>query len=310
MPFRNAFETQAGADGNRIESRRPYARVVRRLFVTGALTALVCGAVLGVPTAPGAWAQPDVAPAGAVVAAPDGPAQAWLLADLDSGQVLASKDASGVHAPASTIKPLLAMVVLDHLNPNSFARANQSHTQVECSCVGLVPGHAYTTTQLLSGLLMVSGNDAANMLADMLGGQQVAVAAMNAKAQQLGAVHTKASSPSGLDGPGWETTTTPYDLALIYRQALKYPLIAQIFAAQTAPFPAKDGTLKQIDAQNELLTRYPGDYAGKIGYTDLARNTFVTAAQRNGRHLLVVLMYSSGDYYGQSTRLLDWGFGH
>lgn len=265
-------------------------------------------ALSAVHITPVASAQPGIERAGAVVAPPDGPAQAWLLADLDSGQVLASKGPNDAHAPASTIKPLLAMVVLDHLKPNAFARANQSHTQVECSCVGLVPGHPYTTTQLLSGLLMVSGNDAANMLADMLGGQKVAVAAMTAKAQQLGAVHTKASSPSGLDGPGWETVTTPFDLALIYRQALKYPLIAQIFAAHTAPFPAKDGSLEQIDAQNDLLTSYPGDYAGKIGYTDLARNTFVTAAQRNGRRLLVVLMYSTGDYYGQSTRLLDWGF--
>jgi len=268
-------------------------------------TALVFSAVL---TAPIGWAAPDVQPAGAVIAPPDGPAQAWLVADLDTGQVLGSRDPNGSHAPASTIKPLLAMVVLDHLNPNSFARANQSHTQVECSCVGLVPGQAYTTTQLLAALLMVSGNDAANMLADMLGGQRVAVAAMNAKAQALGARSTHASSPSGLDGPGWETTTTPYDLALIYRQALKYPLIVQIFASQSASFPGKDGNPRKLDAQNELLTRYPGDFAGKTGYTDLARNTYVTAAQRNGRRLLVVLMYGTGELYGQAIGLFDWGF--
>ncbi len=274
---------------------------MRRLF---AATALALTAVLTATVTPVAAALPDAQPAGAVVAPPDGPAQAWLVADLDSGQVLGSRDPTGSHAPASTIKPLLAMVVLDHLNPNSFARANQSHTQVECSCVGLVPGQAYTTTQLLSGLLMVSGNDAANMLADMLGGQRVAVAAMNAKAQSLGARSTRASSPSGLDGPGWETLTTPYDLALIYRQALKYPLIAQIFQSRTAPFPGKT-----LQAQNQLLTDYPGDFAGKTGYTDLARKTLVTAAQRNGRRLLVVLMYGDGDLYGQATRLFDWGFG-
>ena len=265
-----------------------------------AATAIALTAAL---TAPVASALPDVQPAGAVVAPPDGPAPAWLVADLDSGKILGSRDPTGVHAPASTIKPLLAMVVLDHLNPNAAARANQSHTQVECSCVGLVPGQAYTTTQLLAGLLMVSGNDAANMLADMLGGQRVAVAAMNAKAQALGARSTRASSPSGLDGPGWETLTTPYDLALIYRQALKYPLIAQIFATPTAAFPGKT-----LTAQNELLARYPGDFAGKTGYTDLARKTFVTAAARNGRHLLVVLMYGSGDLYGQAIDLFDWGF--
>lgn len=59
---------------------------------------------------------------------------------MDTGQVLASKDPNGSYAPASTIKPLLAMVVLDHLRPDNFARANESHTKVECSCVGLKPG--------------------------------------------------------------------------------------------------------------------------------------------------------------------------
>jgi D-alanyl-D-alanine carboxypeptidase (penicillin-binding protein 5/6) len=278
---------------------------VRRLF---AATALALGTVLTAITAPVALAAPSIDPAGAGAAPPDGPAQAWLVADLDSGKVLGSRDPTGSHAPASTIKPLLAMVVLDHLNPNSFARANKSHTEVECSCVGLVPGQAYTTTQLLSGLLMVSGNDAANMLADMLGGQRVAVAAMNAKAQALGARSTRASSPSGLDGPGWETVTTPYDLALIYRQALKYPLIAQIFQSPSASFPGKDGSPRTIEGQNELLTRYPGDFAGKTGYTDLARKTLVTAANRNGRRLLVVLMYGNGDLYGQAIGLFDWGF--
>jgi serine-type D-Ala-D-Ala carboxypeptidase (penicillin-binding protein 5/6) len=135
---------------------------------------------------PTASAEPGIQPSGAV-GLPDGPAQAWLLADLDSGRILASRDPSAQHAPASTIKPLLAMVVLDNLRPDNFARANKSHTEVECSCVGLEPGQAYTTRQLLEALLMVSGNDAANMLADMLGGQQVAVAAMNRKAAAVGA---------------------------------------------------------------------------------------------------------------------------
>ncbi len=133
--------------------------------------------------APVASADPSVQPAGAV-AIPDGPAPVWLLADLDTGRILASRDPYATHAPASTIKPLLAMVVLDNLRPDNFARANRSHTEVECSCVGLKPGQPYTTRQLLEALLMVSGNDAANMLADMLGGQRVAVAAMNRKAAE------------------------------------------------------------------------------------------------------------------------------
>jgi serine-type D-Ala-D-Ala carboxypeptidase (penicillin-binding protein 5/6) len=251
--------------------------------------------------APIASAEPAVQPA--AVAVPDGPAEAWLLADLDSGRILASREPNAQHAPASTIKPLLAMVVLDNLRPENFARANQSHTEVECSCVGLTPGQPYTTRQLLEGLLMVSGNDAANMLADMLGGQRVAVAAMNRKAAALGARSTKAASPSGLDGPGWESTTTPYDLAVIYRAALTYPLIAQIFQERSADFAGKT-----ITAQNELLTRYPGAIAGKTGFTNLARHTFVAAAQRGARRLVVVEMYGQGDLYGQAIGLFDWGF--
>lgn len=273
---------------------------MRRLF---AATALALGTALTATTAPLALAQPSIEPADAVVAPPDGPAEAWLVADLDSGRVLAAKDPNGSHAPASTIKTLLALVVVDHLNPNSFARANSSHERVECSCVGLTPGQPYTTRQLLEGLLMVSGNDAANMLADMLGGQRVAVARMNAKAQQLGARSTRAGSPSGLDGPGWESVTTPHDLAVIFRAALANPLIAYILRQPSAQFPGKT-----ITAQNELLSRYPGDLGGKTGYTGLARKTYVGAAQRGNRRLVVVQMYGTGDLYGQATGLFDWGF--
>lgn len=247
-----------------------------------------------------ALAQPQ--PAGAVTL-PEGPAQAWLVADLDSGRVLASRNPYEPHAPASTIKVLLAMVVLDHLNPDNFARANASHTKVECSCVGLEPGQPYTVRELLSALLMVSGNDAANMLADMLGGQRAAVAAMNRKAALVGAKSTRASSPSGLDGPGWESITTPHDLAVMLRAALKYPLIAQIMRSPSAPFPGKT-----LTNQNELLSRYPGDIAGKTGYTNLARKTYVGAAQRGNRRLVVVQMYGTGDLYSQAIGLFDYGF--
>jgi D-alanyl-D-alanine carboxypeptidase (penicillin-binding protein 5/6) len=285
----------------RVRCHRPPAR---RLLAAAAL-AVVTALIPGISATP-AWAQPDVEPSG-VQSLSEGPAQAWLVADLDTGRMLASRDPYGSYAPASTIKVLLAMVVLDNLHPNAFARANQSHTRVECSCVGLTPGQAYTTRQLLDGLLLVSGNDAANMLGDMLGGARAAVARMNAKAQQLGARNTRAASPSGLDGPGWESTTTPHDLGVLFRAALAYPLIAHVMRQPSALFPDKD-SYREIVNQNELLTRYPGDLGGKTGYTNLARKTYVGAAQRNGRRIVVVQMFGTGDLYGQATQLLDWGF--
>jgi D-alanyl-D-alanine carboxypeptidase (penicillin-binding protein 5/6) len=145
------------------------------------------------------------------------------------------------------------------------------------------------------------------MLGDMLGGYRAAIMRMTAKAHALGANSTRAMSPSGLDGPGWETITTPRDLGMIFRAALGYPLIAQIMRQPSAQFPGRTGA-KTIYNQNELLARYPGDLGGKTGFTNLAGKTYVGAAQRGNRRLVVVLMKGSGDLYGQATSLLDWGF--
>jgi D-alanyl-D-alanine carboxypeptidase (penicillin-binding protein 5/6) len=270
------------------------------------LAALSITLSAAVMVAPPALAEPSIQPASAVDL-PQGPAQAWLLADLDNGRILASRNPSEPHAPASTIKALLAMVVLDQLPLTAVITATPANTDVECSCVGIKDGRAYTVRQLLDGLMLVSGNDAANTLAEGLGGYQAAVARMNAKAVALGARNTRASSPSGLDGPGKESVTTPFDLAVIYRAALHYPAFAAIVRQPSSLFPTDDGP-KKIVNQNELLQRYPGTLVGKTGYTDLAQHTFVGAAHRNGHNLVVVQMYGSGDMYGQAIGLLDWGF--
>jgi serine-type D-Ala-D-Ala carboxypeptidase (penicillin-binding protein 5/6) len=274
---------------------------VRKLLA--ALSITLSAAVL---VAPPVWAEPNIQPAGAVDL-PQGPAQAWLLADLDNGRILASRNPYEPHAPASTIKALLAMVVLDQLPLNAVITATPTNADVECSCVGVKAGRAYTVRQLLDGLMLVSGNDAANTLAEGLGGYQAAVAKMNAKAVALGARNTHPSSPSGLDGPGMESITTPFDLAVIYRAALHYPAFAAIVRQPSSLFPTDDGP-KKIVNQNELLTRYPGTLVGKTGFTNLAQHTFVGAAQRNGHNLVVVQMYGDGDMYGQAVGMLDWGF--
>ncbi len=215
------------------------------------LAALTITLSAAVVVAPPVWAEPGIEPAGAV-GIPEGPAQAWLLADLGNGRILASRNPYEPHAPASTIKALLAMVVLDQLPLNAVIAAQPANTDVECSCAGVKAGRAYTVRQLLDGLMLVSGNDAANTLAEGLGGYQAAVARMNAKAAALGARNTHASSPSGLDGPGMESITTPFDLAVIYRAALRYPAFAAIVRQPSSLFPTDDGPHKIVN-QNELL---------------------------------------------------------
>lgn len=262
------------------------------------------------PVAP-AYAEPNVQPAGSMPI-PDGPSPAWIIADLNSGQVLAGRDMYGAYPPASTIKVLLALTALDELRLDSAVVASPANAQVECNCAGIKAGQTYTVRQLLDGLLLVSGNDAANTLADMLGGYDVAVDKMNIKAVSIGATNTHAASPSGLDGPGGSGWTTPHDLAAIFRAAMANPVFAQITAQPAAMFPTPAGE-KPLISQNELLTRYPGAIGGKTGYTNAARKTFVGAAERNGRRLVVAMMYGvvregGPTYWDQAATLLDWGF--
>lgn len=282
-----------------------------RKFIA-ALAALPTAACLALGTAATPQARADdMQPIGSVPI-PDGPAQTWILADLDSGQVLAARDQYVQHPPASTIKVLLALVVLDEVPLDSTVVADVADTQVECNCVGVKPGRSYTARQLLDGLLLVSGNDAANTLAHLLGGAEATVAKMNAKAASLGATGTHASTPSGLDGPGGSGASTAHDLAVIFRAAMANPTFAHITAEPSAMFPSDTG-YQPITNQDELLTRYPGAIGGKTGFTDAARKTFVGAANRGGRRLVVAMMYGlvkpgGPTYWDQAGSLFDWGF--
>ncbi|MGH3563105.1 MAG: D-alanyl-D-alanine carboxypeptidase family protein [Mycobacterium sp.] len=279
---------------------------MRKLVAVIAAFLAVCAAV-GSPSAPADISQP----AGSLPI-PDGPAPNWIIADLDTGQVLAGQDAYAVHPPASTIKVLLALVALDELNLDSTVVADVADTQVECNCVGIRPGGSYTARQLLDAVLLVSGNDAANTLADMLGGFDTAVAKMNAKAAAIGATDTQATTPSGLDGPGGSGWSTPHDLAVIFRTALANPVFAEITAAPSAIFPGEGGEHPIVN-QDELLQRYPGAIGGKTGFTNAARKTFVGAAARDGRRLAIAMMYGlvrggGPTYWDQAASLFDWGF--
>jgi serine-type D-Ala-D-Ala carboxypeptidase (penicillin-binding protein 5/6) len=283
---------------------------MRKLMATLAAL-LTVTATFGAATASTCRADVDLQPAGSLPI-PDGPAQTWIVADLDSGQVLAGRDQNVAHPPASTIKVLLALVALDELNLNSTVVANAADTEVECNCVGVKPGRTYTARQLLDGLLLVSGNDAANTLAQMLGGPDATVAKMNAKAAALGAPNTQAATPSGLDGPGGSGFSTAHDLAVIFRAAMANPVFAQITAEPSAMFPGDHGD-EPIVNQDELLQRYPGAIGGKTGFTDAARKTFVGAAARGGRRLVIAMMYGlvkegGPTYWDQAGHLFDWGF--
>jgi D-alanyl-D-alanine carboxypeptidase (penicillin-binding protein 5/6) len=284
---------------------------VRKLLVAlAALPAILATAAPGATGPAGGDTGVQQPPGSAPI--PNVAAPAWIVADLDSGQVLASRYQDAAYPPASTIKVLLALVVLDELSLDATVVVNEGDVDVGCSCVGVEVGRSYTARQLLDGLLVVSGNDAANALAHMLGGQQAAVAKMNAKASSLGAINTRAPSPSGLavGDPRDPGATTARDLAVIFRAAMAKPVFAEITAERSAMFPG-DGGQRKIDNIDEMLQRYPGTIGGKTGYTPLAHTTFVGAASRNDRRLVVAMLYddeSAQRYWEQAAHLLDWGF--
>ena len=261
-----------------------------------------------------------VLPAGAPPLPADIAASGWVVADAETGEVLAAKDPHGRYRPASTIKMLLALVALDTLNLDTVVTATAEDANAEGSAVGLGKGGTYTNRQLMQGLVMASGNDAAHALASQLGGDDAAVKKMNALAEKLGALDTRTATPSGLDGPGM--SSSPYDLAVIFHAALQNPTFAELIHTETVQFPGfpKDPTIPEdqdrpgftLANDNQLLYNYDGALGGKTGFTDDARHTYVGAAQRNGRTLLVTLMGGEAQPirpWEQAARLLDYGFG-
>ncbi len=234
----------------------------------------------------------------------------FVVADLDSGAVLAVRAPHARHRPASTIKVLTALVALRALDPDLVVDGVPADLAVEGSRAGIGPGGRYTVRELLAGLLLNSGNDTAAALARALGGDAATVAAMADAAADLGALDTRPATPSGLDAPG--AATSAYDLVLLFRAALAEPLFAQTITTPSVPFPGYGAAPGfTLSNSSRFLTSYPGALGGKTGFTEAARHTFVGAAQRDGRRLAVAVVrgeQSPVPMTRQVAALLDLGF--
>jgi D-alanyl-D-alanine carboxypeptidase (penicillin-binding protein 5/6) len=243
---------------------------------------------------------------------PDGlTAAGWLVADAGTGEVLAARDPHGRYYPASTLKTLTLLTLAPLLDHARVVVGTAEDEKIEGSRVGLVQGGRYPVSLLFQALILQSGNDAANALARAAGGVQVTVAAMNETAADIGAFDTVAGTPSGLDVAG--QSSSPYDLALIFRALVDDPVTAAVLVTPTAQMPPVEGRSPgyQIQSQNPLLSTYAGCLGGKTGFTDAARHTFVAAAERSGRRLVVSIMDTENTPLrapDQAALLLDWGF--
>lgn len=257
-----------------------------------------------------------VVPAGAAPP-PEVTASSWLVADLDTGEVLGACGPHEYATPASVQKLLLTAALLPDLDPRQVVTVTKADLDIEpgSSAVGLLVGGRYPVETLWLGLLLQSGNDAANVLARLGGGAEGragGVRAMNEFAEELGARQTHAVTPSGLDGPG--QFTSAYDLALIARACFAEPAFQRYALTETHQIPDQEALGRkgfQIQNGNSLIDQYRGALGGKTGFTTLARHTYVGAAERAGRRLVVTLLGAEARPlrgWEQGAALLDWGF--
>lgn len=233
-------------------------------------------------------------------------ASAWIVADLDSGDIIAQKDPHGRYRPASIIKALLALVAIRELDPAKQVTVSHESASQDGSAVGIGEGGVYTVEQLLEGLLLASGNDAAHALAQELGGDEATLRKVNDLAVELGTTDTRVATYSGLDAPGMSSSA--YDLGLIYRAAYADPTFARLVGTESVEFPGyEDHEGYEVWNDNGLFMNDPDGIGGKTGYTDDAHHTFVGAMDRGGRRLVAVLLDTTidgGRAWEQAQRLL------
>ncbi|MCI4141736.1 DUF5136 domain-containing protein [Streptomyces pseudogriseolus] len=254
--------------------------------------------------------------------------RSWIVADAETGDVLAAHDAHRPLAPASTLKMLFADTLLPKWPRTTTHRVEPSDLAgvgAGSSMVGVKENETYSVHDLWLGVFLRSGNDAVHVLAAMNGGVDKTVDEMNAHAEELQALDTHAVSPDGYDAPG--QVSSAYDLTLIARSGLQKKDFREYCSTVRAQFPGETKKNKkgkrvresfEIQNTNRLLSGdydvpvYQGIAGVKNGNTTNAGATFTGVAERDGKVLLVTVMNpskkESNEVYKETARLFDWGF--
>ncbi|KOV28408.1 D-alanyl-D-alanine carboxypeptidase [Streptomyces sp. XY152] len=287
-----------------------------------ATTSTVGGARLGQP-----GTQVNLA-SGVPVLPKELSARSWIVADAESGKVLAAHNAHWRLAPASTLKMLFADTLLPkwpRTTEHEVEPSDLAGIGAGSSMVGIKEDETYTVHDLWLGVFLRSGNDAVHVLSAMNGGVEKTVEEMNAHAEELQALDTHVVSPDGYDAP--RQVSSAYDLTLIARSGLQKKDFREYSSTVRAQFPGETKKNKkgkkvrgafEIQNTNRLLAGdtdvpvYPGIAGVKNGNTTNAGATFTGVAERDGKVLLVTVMNPSknehNEVYKETAKLFDWGF--
>lgn len=226
-------------------------------------------------------------------------ATAAVLMDADMGQVLYEKNGDRQMLIASTTKIMTALVVLEHAAPDDVITVTPDH-MAEGSSMYLRAGETVRVEELLYGLLLCSGNDAALALTECAGGLTPFVALMNEKAAALGMAHTSFANPNGLDADGHYSTAR--DMAVLAAAAVKNPTFRRICSSRSVTIGQRT-----MENHNRLLRQVEGCVGLKTGYTQAAGRTLVSCTERDGCRLVAVTLQDGNDWADHAA-LYDYGF--
>lgn len=244
-------------------------------------------------------------------ASPTLQASAYVVMDLRSGKILSEKKMSERRSIGSITKLMTALIILDENDLNDIVKVPASATKIEGSRIWLASGEKITIRDLLYGLLIHSGNDAAYTLATYNAGSVEAfVAKMNEKAKKLGLEHTHFSNPAGFDGP--ENYSTAEDISLLGSFAYRSNFIRHAVSISKITILSVNQQFKhELQSTNVLLERDSRFKGLKTGHTLEAGYSFVGVATipHNNASLLTVVL-DSPDRFKESTKLLDWATNH
>ncbi|MGL4847554.1 MAG: D-alanyl-D-alanine carboxypeptidase family protein [Clostridium sp.] len=247
---------------------------------------------------------------------PEISAESALILDADTGQIVYSKNSDKQYFPASTTKVMTALIVLENTNLHDMVKVGKNPPFADGSSIGLKEGEVFSVEDLLTGLMLESGNDCALALAEHIAGSEQKFAElMNKKAAELGCTKTNFKNPSGL--PDEKHLTTTHDLSLIMKEAVKYDDFIRISTIPFKKLPKSnlDGFERIVNNHNYLIDKnsklyYKYAIAGKSGYTIAARHTFTVAARKNGRTLIgsFIKAEDKNQNYKDMAALLEYGF--
>lgn len=234
-------------------------------------------------------------------------AKGAVLVEAQSGRVLFGKNERERLPMASTTKIMSALLTLEQKNLDEYFTVDSDAIQVEGSSMGLSKGDSVTLRILAAGMLLSSGNDAANAAAVHIAGSQQAFAEMmNKRAEELGMKDTSFVTPSGLDHEGHYSTA--YDMAILAQAALKNEAFSEICSQYRMTLEYGDPPYRRwLKNHNRLLNDYKGAIGVKTGFTKKAGRCLVSSAQRDGVTLITVTLACPDDWRVH-TKLLDYGF--